>query len=157
MVTLKKGVMTSAILTVIVIISVPTAVAAIPATSTIIIFVVTVAVPSEMIHSTGAITILARILARTVFAILVSFVGATAVAIVPAALANVISVVAIFVAQPYFDASLVIPFENFAIFSRFFLITKALTAAAVTLKLGFECVACVVCYAVQLIAGVSKT
>lgn len=156
MVACEIGVVARTVRTVVVIIFVATAVATIPTATTIVVFVIAIAVASEMIHCTGAVTIYERISARTVFTIFVSFVCTATVAIVPATLANIISVVTIFVTLPYFDTRCVGTFEYFAIFRCFFLVSEAPAFAAITLKQCLKRLTSVICHAVKLIAGVTK-
>ena len=157
MFTLEVGIVAGAIHTVVVIIFVSTAVATVPTASAIVVLVVAITVTTEMIHCTRAIAIYARVFAGTIFTIFMSFVSAAAIAVIPATLANIISVIAIFITLPYFHTRLIVAFENATVFRLFFLVTKALASAAVTLELTLKRLASVICHAVELITRQPKT
>jgi len=156
-VALKEGITTATIRTKIVIIATSTTVSAIPAAATVVVVVVAVTILPERVHRTRSVAVDPWILACAVCTVLVALVSATTVASVPSATTSIIPVVTIFVAFPGLDTRQSVRLGGRTFFSLLLFVARAIALATIAAKLRLEGLACIVCFAVQLIASMPVT
>jgi len=119
-------------------------VSTIPTTATIVVVVVTVAIAFERVHRTRSIAIDSRVLACTIYTVLVPLIGTATVAPVPSTATNIISVIAIFVALPSLDTRLSVRFLSRTFFWSRGFIAQTFALAAITPKLRLESLASII-------------